>query len=113
MNRNAEFCGVRKWSASWSRTGALVIAELLFLAGPGVSAEFALASMCWQPVCSPRVAATQVRCTHSIPVIARARRPVAPGSAGERGAEVVDHAQLGEDDRAFRVAVEALDLAVD
>jgi hypothetical protein len=30
----------------------------------------------------------------------------------ERGAEVADHAELGEDDRAFWVAVEALDLAV-
>jgi hypothetical protein len=31
----------------------------------------------------------------------------------ERGAEVTDHAELGEDDRAFGIAVEALDLAVD
>ena len=31
----------------------------------------------------------------------------------ERGAEVTDRAELGEDDRAFGVAVEALDLAVD
>ena len=30
----------------------------------------------------------------------------------ERGAEVTDHAELGEDDRSFGVAVEALDLAV-
>jgi hypothetical protein len=30
----------------------------------------------------------------------------------EGGAEVADHAELGEDDRAFRIAVETLDLAV-
>src|SRR5450755_2954145 len=34
------------------------------------------------------------------------------GSLFERGAEVIDHAELGENDRAFGVAVEALDLAV-
>jgi len=35
MNRNAEFCGVRKWSASGSRIGALVLTELLFVAALG------------------------------------------------------------------------------
>jgi hypothetical protein len=35
------------------------------------------------------------------------------GSVLERGVEVADHAELGEDDRAFGVAVEPLDLAVD
>src|SRR6201995_1566336 len=35
MNRNAAFCGVRKWSLSGSRIGALVMERHLHLAGIG------------------------------------------------------------------------------
>src|ERR1700757_2851875 len=45
------------------------------------------------------------------------RSPPDPGDSlrvgHERGAEVTDHAELGEDGRPFAVAVEAIDLAVD
>src|SRR5277367_443063 len=39
------------------------------------------------------------------------RAQASPRSLLERGTEVADHAELGEDDRAFGVAVEAFDLA--
>ena len=51
---------------------------------------------------------------HRIPVIRHYRGShLLLGSVLERGAEVIDDAELSKDDRAFGVAVKALDLAVD
>ena len=54
MNRNAAFSGVRRWSASGSRTGALVMR----------AAPFSLQDWVW-----PKLAAIKVNGCHLIQVI--------------------------------------------